>query len=135
MGTAELTAFVQLGTFDSCEARVPTDRDHRDEMCPEWCELILDISREGKTMRHYFRRHDGEAVIEALHTVLRPNSGRTIQQGIWADLDDVYASIKAGDRSEATKGRALGLAMALARLRSSSVDVIRAEARDRYLAR
>lgn len=126
---------LQLGTLQECSARVPTAQEHDREEVPPWCELVLNVQRDNKILVHYLRRHDGEAIIEVLKNALNPHAGKTIQQGIWGDLDEVYASIKDGDKSQLTRGIALGIARALARLRSESVEDIRRQAGVRWRGR
>lgn len=138
---------IELASVDEASAWIPTAIDHSQGITPDWCELVLEIRRDGgefpirQTMP--LRRHDGELIIELLHQALHPRAGLSIAQMIWSELDDVVDAIQ--KRIERGKeplkrdaGVALGLATALAILTNPyayDVDAIREEAMERWEAR
>jgi hypothetical protein len=128
----------QLSTMDSCEAWTVTDAEHVAEEVPDWAEIVLSIERNGKELQHFFRRHDGELVMEVLREVLHPNAGRSILQALWEDLDALMDEIMSNPPDPDTKGQARGLALAIARMQkpyNPSLDAVRKEARERWKAR
>lgn len=135
MGVADL--LLGLGTLESCEARVPTAHEQDMEEVPAWCELVLTFEREDKTVHHYLRRHDGELIVEVLNDVLRPHTGQSGQQMIWAELDAAYDRMKRGEPEDGDKHFARGLGLALAiirRIDRPDLDAIRETARERWEA-
>jgi hypothetical protein len=135
VGVADL--LLGLGTLESCEARVPTAHEQDIGEVPDWCELVLTLERDDKTVVHYLRRHDGELIVEILNDVLRPHTGASGQQMIWAELDEVYDRMKRGEPEKGDKDYARGLCMALAiirRIGAPDLDAIRETARERWRA-
>lgn len=127
-----------LGTLDSCEARVPTAQDHHEEVVPQWCEIRLTLERDDKVLPINLRRHDGELIIECLHEVLHPTSGRSILQHLWSELDAMVDEIQEGEGGEVAKGEAKGMALAIAYMTNPynpSVDHVRSLAMERWEAR
>lgn len=139
MSATDLQLLVQLGTVDDVSCVALTDADHVTGGIPRWAELQLDIEREGKLLNHYLTRHDGEAISLALLRAMHPNAGRGISGLLWEALDQCMVNLLeggwSGEEKAEEKGLALGLATALALIRSPhspDVDAIRKEARERY---
>lgn len=152
MSKADADMLVELATVDEVYAWIPTDMDGRNEITPQWCELVLEVKRtdDGEltpawplNVRMPLRRHDGELMIQVIHEVLHPNSGGEPRDMLWVELDEVVDRIQ--DRIERGKdplkrdvGQALGLATALAILENPyayDVDQIREAAMERYEGR
>lgn len=138
----DLQLLVQLGTVDDVSCVALTDADHVAGGIPKWSELRLDIEREGKLLNHYLTRHDGEAISLALLRAMHPNAGKSISGLLWERLDEIMTGLMEklyeGDELPRMQGEALGLATAVALIRSPhapDVDAVRKEARERYEAR
>lgn len=126
----------QLSSMDSCEASTVTDAEQRDGEAPMWAEIKLVIERDGKGLVHYFRRHDGELLIEVLYEVLHPYAKTSIYEGMWADLDKLMDRIMTAKKPDpADRAQALGIASCLARVKNPyqpDVNAIRKEASERW---
>lgn len=138
----------ELATVDEVEAYIPTAKDHQEGMTPTWCELVLSITRTDDgtlnpswplNVRMPLRRHDGELIMEVLHSALHPNPGGAALEQCWDRLDKLVFKImkraKKGKDVTALKGEALGLAYAIAFIDSPmqpDVDGVRALAMERY---
>jgi hypothetical protein len=138
----DLQMLVQLGTIDGIDCVPLTDADHVAGGIPRWAEIRLDIERDGKMLVHYFTRHDGEATAMALLRGMHPEAGKPISSRVWELLDEIMTGLMEdlyeGDEKPRMQGKALGLATALALLRSPvnpDVDAVRKEAKERYGAR
>jgi hypothetical protein len=137
----------ELTSVDEVKAWIPTDKDHVAEVVPPWCELVLQVRRH--TGGHPFstnmtlNRHDGEAIITALHSTLHPNSGGMVKVMLWTELDEVVDAIqrrveRGKDPLKRDVGKAQGLALAIAIMTNPFAyddDAVRDEAMDRYEAR
>lgn len=141
MTTTDLQLLVQLGTVDEIECVPLTDADHVAGGIPRWAEIRLDIERDGKLLQHYLTRHDGEAISLALLRAMHPTAGKSISGHLWEGLDQCMVNIMQGGLSDEDKakekGLALGLATAVALIRSPhkpDVDAVRKEAMQRYEA-
>lgn len=135
----DLQMLVQLGTIDGIDCVALTDADHVAGGIPRWAEIRLDIEREGKMLVHYFTRHDGEATAMALLRGMHPEAGKPISSRLWDGIDEAMDGLLSGELDEddklKTSGVALGLATALALIRSPvnpDVDAVRKEAKVRY---
>lgn len=148
--SADLLA--ELASLDEVSAWVPTAANHAAGITPQWCELVLEITRTSDDdlapawpikQRLPLRRHDGELIIQVLHDVLHPEYPTQAGDAIWAELDAVVERIqrvvnKGKSPSKSLVGQALGLATALAiieRPLEPDVDDIRAVAMTRYAIR
>lgn len=129
--------------MDGCEAWTVTDAEQRNGDVPDWAEIVLSIERNGKQLLHYFRRHDGELVIEVLHEVLHPSAKRSIRSQLWEQLDTRIDSLKSDEPADPiteqqVRGEARGLAIAIAYMTNPyapSVDAVRSEAQERWKTR
>lgn len=92
------------------------DGDQQNGTVEPWCELVLDMTLNGRTQRVSMTRHDAELVIEVLHSVLHPNTHKSSPvQRLWAELDDVMDFLMDVDDPEPEdKARAKALAEAIA---------------------
>lgn len=148
--TAEL--LVELATLDEVSAWTPTSADHSEGITPEWCELVLEITRTDDgtltpafpiNQRLALRRHDGELIIQVLWDTLHPTLPTAASEQIWDALDDVVDRIqrrveRGKEPMRADVGEARGLAMALASMISPmepDLDMVRDLAMDRYATR
>jgi hypothetical protein len=138
----DLKLLLQLGTVDNITTTALTDADHIAGGIPRWAEIVVDVEREGKLLRHYFTRHDGEALVMSVLRGMHPQAGRPVVGFLWERLDDCMVGILDGeiepDEKLRFKGEALGLAFAIATIRrphDPDVDAVRKEARERYDAR
>jgi hypothetical protein len=141
--TAEL--LVELGTFDEVEVTAITDAEHR--AWPKWTEVVLLMRRNDVRWPLNYKipmtRHDGELIIEILHTVLHPQAGGSIVDKLWSDLDDVIERImrrvnKGRDPLKADMGEARGLTRAIAMMTNPyepNEEVTKGIAMDRYAVR
>jgi hypothetical protein len=118
------------------EAAIP---DGDDRSVPAWSDLTLIIERDGPpaySQRLDLTRAAGEAIVEALHGALHPWAGMSIIDHIWAALDDEIDTLKSSKTAgEWNKGRALGLAQALALMYNPiepNVDAVRETAMERW---
>jgi hypothetical protein len=141
MTATDLQMLIQLGTVDDVSCVALTDADHVAGGIPKWAELRLDIEREGKLLQHYLTRHDGEAISLATLKAMHPNAGRSISGHLWEMIDQCMVNLieggLSGEDKATEKGMALGLATALALIRSPhspDVDAVRKEAQQRYEA-
>lgn len=128
----------ELSTLDSCEARVPTVKDHDRGLVPPWCEVVMTLERDERELDIHLRRHDGELIIEVLHEVLHPTTGRSIVSMMWRELDDVMDRIMAKGGKASDKAEARGLAKCIALITNPyapNMEAIRAVAMERYEAR
>lgn len=120
------------------EAFTPTDMDSVDidAVMPAWCELVVTVTEEGKQpVRQWLTRAAGELLIDVTGDALHPWSGGSIRDTIWQQLDEVTMRLMDGMPEPDDKGRAQGLAMALAIFRNPydpPLDAIRDEAVERY---
>lgn len=105
-----------LSRWDEVEATTVGDGDQQEGVVEPWCELVLDMSLDGRTQRVEMTRHDAELVIEVLHTVLHPHTNRhSPAQRLWAELDDVMDFLMDNDDPEPEdRARAKALAEAIA---------------------
>lgn len=142
--TADLLA--ELGTLDEVEVRIPTAVEHSQSALPKWCELIMEVKRTNEfpiNLRIPMNRHDGELIIEVIHSVLHPHAGGSIRDGLWLELDKVIDRImrrvdKGKEPLKADVGEARGLTTAIARMTNPyepSEDEIKGVAMDRYRIR
>ena len=139
MTATDLQMLVQLGTIDNVECVALTDADHVAGGIPKWAELRLEIERDGKLLKHYLTRHDGEAISLATLKAMHPNAGKSISGHLWEGLDQCMVNLidggLSGEEKAKEQGLALGLATAIALIRSPNspdVDAVRKEARARY---
>ena len=144
---------IELGTLDDIEAYIPTAKDHQHGITPQWCELVLKISRlrdphvdEGPgdwplNVTLPIRRHDGELIIQVLHDVLHPKEGGTSAlESAWDRMDAVVRRIqKRVEKGKSPRlldiGEARGLATAIALMISPlqpDEEVVRELAMERY---
>jgi hypothetical protein len=145
VSTAEddLKLLLQLGTVDDITTTALTDADHIAGGIPKWAEIVVDVQREGKLLRHYFTRHDGEALVMSVLRGMHPQAGRPVVGFLWEGLDRCMDALLGAGKLDAaekarTQGEALGLATAIATIRRAhdpDVDAVRKEARERYDAR
>jgi hypothetical protein len=135
---AELLA--ELGTLDEVSALIPTSQDHDLENVPQWCELVLELTRN--TREPYIRqvlalrRHDGELIAQILADVLHPNGDRAAEQ-LWVALDEVMDRLMVKAK-KVDVGLAQGLSLAIAQLRTPGrpdVERVKAQAVVRWEAR
>lgn len=138
----DLQMLIQLGTVDDVECVALTDADHVAGGIPRWAELRLDITRDNKMLMHYLTRHDGEAISLSVLRAMHPNAGKSISARLWDGIDEAMDGLLGRDLDEddrlKSQGVALGLATALALIRSPhdpDVDAVRKEAKERYDAR
>lgn len=101
------------------DALAATDKAQRDGVIPEWSEVILDVTRQGAPkQRLELTRAAGEAIIDALHEVMHPNSntGKSIIESLWDELESSVRKILDEDHptTEVDKGYANGLTYAIA---------------------
>ena len=139
MSATDLQLLIQLGTVDDVSCTPLTDADHVAGGIPKWAEVRLDIERDGKLLQHYLTRHDGEAISLALLRSMHPNAGRGISGHLWEQLDQCMVNLMdgglSGEDKASERGLALGLATAVALIRSPhspDVDAVRKEAKERY---
>ena len=142
----------ELASVDEVSAWIPSNADHVQGVTPEWCELVLEVTRSvGDPLAPDFpinarmplRRADGELIMQVLNDVLRPDMPTMAGDLIWRDLDAVVERIqkvvnKGKTPSKSLVGQALGLATALAYLDNAldpDVDEVRATAMTRYAIR
>jgi hypothetical protein len=125
--------------IESVEATEVGDADQVLGTVPEWCELVLDFEAQGQKRRAHLTRHDGELIIEVLHSVLHPNTHKNSPvQRLWAELDDVMDYLVDVDEPEPEdKVRARALAEAIALIaqpyaEEPDIDAVRAEAMERW---
>jgi hypothetical protein len=142
--TANLLA--ELATIDEVEARLPDSADLEQELVPQWCELLLSIKRKSDwpiNVTFPLRRHDGELLIEVLHSVLHPHAGGSILDGLWGELDKaldrIMKRVDAGEKPRNVDlGHARGLTTAIARMTNPTTpneEAVKGEAMDRYRIR
>jgi hypothetical protein len=122
-------------TFE-ISAGIPGSLDIDFQRVPQWSDLVLDFKKSGTTdaQRVHLTRNAGESVIEALHSVLHPWAGKNVQNELWAELDAVMTLLVAGEAEPDDKGKAQGLAFALALMTNPyapNVDGIKALALER----
>jgi hypothetical protein len=114
---------------------VPGSTDIDMERVPQWCDLFIDLDRSnGDSMRMHLTRNAGEAIIESLHAALHVGAAVNVQEELWTQLDEITAALLDGTAEEDDRGRAQGLAMALAVIvnpYAPNVDSIRALALQR----
>jgi hypothetical protein len=114
------------------EAAIP---DANDRSVPAWSDLTLTMNMAGQHAHQWdLTRAAGEAIVEALHAALHPWAGMSIIEHIWAYLDEVMDELMVAP-TEAMKGQALGLAIALAYLYNPiepNVDAVRETAMERW---
>lgn len=105
-----------LSRWDEVEATSVGDGDQQEGVVEPWCELVLDMTKDGRTERVSMTRHDAELVIEVLHSVLHPNTHKSSPvQRLWTELDDVMDFLMGTDEPEPEdKARAKALAEAIA---------------------
>jgi hypothetical protein len=118
------------------EAIVPGAMDADMGRSPTWCDLILRVERVGteSTDVTYMTRNAGESMIEALHSALHPWAGKNVQAELWNELDAVMTLLIANAADPDDKGKAQGLAFALAVITNPyapNIDAIRALALER----
>lgn len=128
-----------LARMDSVEAVSVGDADHRAGNAPEWSELVLRLEYDDGVRAIPMTRHDGELIIEVLHTELHPNNNKhSPVQRLWAMLDETMDYIMADDDPEPedkARARALAEAIALISLPWSEeldIDIVRMEAVERW---
>lgn len=135
---------IELASVDEVEAYIPTCKDQDSGMVPHWCELVLSVKREEGDFplntRLPLRRHDGELIVEVLHSALHPNAGNNAGDMIWRELDKVVDRIqrrveKGKEPLKADVGRAQGLVCSLAILTNPydpDEEAVRDAAMERY---
>lgn len=112
--------------------------DANDGSVPQWCDLVVTVERGSNlNARHQLNltRAAGEAIIDAIHEVIHPWSGRGMAEVAWRELDFIMARLMDGEAADDDKGRAQGLAYGLACMMNPftpDVDEVRAEAMERY---
>lgn len=138
----DIKMLVQLGSIEDVECVALGDADHVAGGIPRYAELRLDITRDNKMLVHYLTRHDGEAISLAILRAMHPHAGKSISLHLWDGIDEAMDGLLGGELEEEdrikTSGVALGLATALALIRSPvkpDVDAVRREAKERWDAR
>lgn len=138
MADDDKSLLLELSRFDEVEACTIGSEDEMDDAR---AELVLDLTTGGHTRRIELTRHDGEVIIEVLHSVLHPNTHKSSPvQRLWAELDDVMDFLMDVDEPEPEdRARARALAEAIAMIsqpwsEEPDVDAIRAEAVERWEA-
>lgn len=108
----------ELAMLDSVEVVAVGDADHVAEVVPEWCEIVLNLERDGAVRSVPLTRADGELIIEALYEVLHPNTHRSSPvTRIWEHLDELIDFLMSDDDPEPEdKAAARAYATALAYL-------------------
>lgn len=144
---SNIELLLELSSLDEVTARIPTDQEGRSGLLPDWCELVLELNRvDGDfplDVRLPLRRHDGELIIEVIHSVLHPYAGSPVVVSMWEDLDEVVDRLqdrigRGKDPLKHDVGEALGLARCIARTYNPyepDVDGIRVAAMERYAVR
>lgn len=115
----------ELSRLDSVEAVAVGDADHVAEAVPKWCELVLNLERDGQARQVHLTRHDAELIMEVLYEVLHPHTNRMSPvQRIWDHLDELMDYIMDADEPEPEdKSAARAYATSLAYLtKPNSVD-------------
>ena len=131
----------QLASLDEVEAMTVGDGDHISELVPDWCELVLRLTREHSHQMLPLTRHDAELIIEVLWTVLHPNEHRRSPvERLWEQLDDVMDYLMVDDPEPEDKARAKALAEAIALISLPFADepdvaAIRTQAVERWESR
>lgn len=112
------------------------DSTIEDAHIPAWCDLVLDVKRDGSnTVRQHLSRAAGEAIIDTVHSVLHPNHGSNSLDTMWHEMDFIFARLRMGEAADDDRGRAQGLAFGIAcaiNPFAPDVDEVRAEAADRF---
>lgn len=123
-------------------AFIPGDGDHVQQTVPGWCDLVLDIEREGGgVQRVHMTRRAGEVALDMVNSALHPYAGGSIRTLLWADLDALTDVIMDGiDESDMTKGKAAGVARAIAYMVNpydvdAALESVREEAVERWESR
>lgn len=138
MSDGDIGLLTQLSQFDEVEAMTVGSEDSLEGNVADSCELVLDLRSGHQTQRLQLTRHDGELIIEVLHTVLHPNTHRSSPvQRLWAELDDVMDFLMVDDPEPEDKARAKALAEAIAMLATPyseepDIDAVRKEAVERW---
>jgi hypothetical protein len=121
-------------------AFIPTDLDQREGIIPEWSDLVVQQKgdHDNVTWRWPLTRAAGEAMLDVLHGALHPYAGGSIRKLLWDDLDILTDLIMSGeDESDMTKGKAAGVARAIAYMLNpydvdAALDAVREEAVERW---
>lgn len=124
------------------EARRVNPDDVAAGLFDEGAQLALTIEEAGEQMRVDLSYASAHAARDALAGILHEHASRSIVQRLEDELDKVMVSLMAfepgwpgspeNDENSESKGRARGLAEAIALMRGSDLDTVRAEAMARY---
>lgn len=99
------------------DVAIATDAQHVREQVPPWCEVVLEIEQKGGELKRTFlTRNASEAVAGALHEALHPNSGKSLLEGMWLELDTVVRRLLDKEAEPDDKGYAKGLTWTIAHM-------------------
>lgn len=134
-----ISDLAMLARMDSVEALSVGAADQDSGRVPEWSELVLNLEYDDGVRTIPMTRHDGELIIEVLHSVLHPNTNKQSPvQRLWGLLDDTMDFLMADDDPEPEdKARARALAEAISLLTqpwSEELDIsdVRIQAHERW---
>lgn len=120
-------------------ARIPTGQEHTREEVPQWCDFVLEVSDPDDPDEPWtltLTRAAGELIISASWEALHPNAGGNLRDRLWEDLDALMDVVMDDPRDLETKGKAAGIARAIALMMNpydeDALDAIREEAIERW---
>jgi len=135
--------------YFSAEAHCNGTIDQDTGKVPQWCDLTVTIEHgdqadsnwavrnEDGSVTLFMTRAAGQVVIDVIYETLHPYSGRSIQEVMRRQLDEVVERLMTGKAEDGDKFLARGMAMAMACLRNPlnpDWEAIRDDAVDRYNA-